>query len=160
MRILFVCLGNICRSPTAEGVMRHVVRAEGLEDRVEIDSAGTGGWHVGAPPDERATAAARRRDIALDGAARKFEAEDFDRFDLILAMDESNRRELLAQAPNDEARAKVRLLREFDPASEAEADLDVPDPYYGGEEGFDHVLDLVDAATHGLIDRLRAEGRV
>ncbi len=160
MRILFVCLGNICRSPTAEGVMRHVVRDEGLEDAIEIDSAGTGGWHVGAPPDERATAAARRRDIVLDGAARKFEPADFDRFDLILAMDESNRRELLAQAPDEEARSRVRMLREFDPGSDGAPDLDVPDPYYGGEEGFEHVLDLVHAATRGLLDRLRAQGRV
>jgi protein-tyrosine phosphatase len=160
MRILFVCLGNICRSPTAEGVMRHVVRDEGLEDAIEIDSAGTGGWHVGAPPDERATAAARRRDIVLDGAARKFEPADFDRFDLILAMDESNRRELLAQAPDEEARSRVRMLREFDPGSDGAPDLDVPDPYYGGEQGFEHVLDLVDAATRGLLDRLRAQGRV
>jgi protein-tyrosine phosphatase len=160
MRILFVCLGNICRSPTAEGVMRHVVREEGLEDAIEIDSAGTGGWHVGAPPDERATAAARRRQIALEGAARKFSPGDFDAFDLILAMDEENRRDLLALAPDDDARAKVRLLREFDPASAADADLDVPDPYYGGDDGFEHVLDLVDAATRGLVDRLRADGRV
>jgi protein-tyrosine phosphatase len=160
MRILFVCLGNICRSPTAEGVMRHVVREEGLEDAIEIDSAGTGGWHVGAPPDERATAAARKRSIELDGAARKFSPEDFHEFDLILAMDEENRRDLLALVPDDGARAKVRLLREFDPASEGAPDLDVPDPYYGGDEGFDHVLDLVDAATRGLVDRLRADGRV
>ena len=160
MKILFVCLGNICRSPTAEGVMRHVVREAGLEDRIEIDSAGTGGWHVGAPPDERATAAARRREIALEGAARKFTRADFDRFDLILAMDESNRRDLLAHAPDDAARAKVRLLREFDPASDGAPDLDVPDPYYGGEQGFEHVLDLVDAATRGLLGRLRAQGRV
>ena len=160
MRILFVCLGNICRSPTAEGVMRHVIREEELEDRIEIDSAGTGGWHVGAPPDERATAAARKRGVELDGAARKFAPDDFDSFDLVLAMDEENRRDLLALAPDDDARFKVRLLREFDPASDGAPDLDVPDPYYGGPEGFDHVLDLVDAATRGLIARLRADGRV
>jgi protein-tyrosine phosphatase len=160
MRILFVCLGNICRSPTAEGVMRHVVREEGLEDAIEIDSAGTGGWHVGAAPDERATAAASKRSIALEGAARKFSPDDFDDFDLILAMDEENRRDLLAIAPGDDARAKVRLLREFDPATDGSADLDVPDPYYGGDDGFEHVLDLVDAATRGLIDELRASGRV
>lgn len=159
-KILFVCLGNICRSPTAEGVMRHVVREEGLEDRVEIDSAGTGGWHVGAPPDERAAAAARRRSIVLEGAARKFSPRDFDEYDLILAMDSQNRRDLLALAPDDEARAKVRLLREFDPSGEGAPDLDVPDPYYGGEDGFEHVLDLVDAATRGLLDRLRADGRL
>ena len=160
MRILFVCLGNICRSPTAEGVMRHVLREEGLEDRIEVDSAGTGGWHVGAPPDERATAAARNRSIVLEGAARKFSPADFGEFDLILAMDEENRRDLLALAPGDEARAKVRMLREFDRASEGDRDLDVPDPYYGGDEGFEHVLDLVEAATRGLVEELRAAGRV
>lgn len=160
MRILFVCLGNICRSPTAEGVMRHVVREQGLEDSIEVDSAGTGGWHVGAPPDERATAAARKRSIALEGAARKFSPGDFDSYDLILAMDDENRRDLLALAPDYEARAKVRMLREFDPASDEHADLDVPDPYYGGEDGFEHVLDLVEAATRGLLDELRASGRV
>ena len=160
MRILFVCLGNICRSPTAEGVMRHVVREEGLEDAIEIDSAGTGGWHVGAAPDERATAAARRRQIMLEGAARKFSPDDFDSFDLILAMDADNARDMLALAPTEEAAGKVRLLREFDPAGDGSGDLDVPDPYYGGDDGFEHVLDLVDAATRGLVDRLRADGRV
>ena len=159
MRILFVCLGNICRSPTAEGVMRHVVREEGLEGSIEIDSAGTGGWHVGAPPDERATAAARKRSIVLEGAARRFAPGDFDTYDLILAMDEQNRRDLLALAPDDEGRRKVRLLREFDPNGEGTADLDVPDPYYGGDDGFERVLDLVESATRGLVDSLRAAGR-
>jgi protein-tyrosine phosphatase len=160
VRILFVCLGNICRSPTAEGVMRHVLREEGLEDRIEVDSAGTGGWHVGAPPDERATAAARKRSIVLEGEARKFTPVDFGEFDLILAMDEENRSDLLEIAPDDETRAKVRLLREFDPASDGSGDLDVPDPYYGGDEGFEHVIDLVEAATRGLVADLRASGRV
>jgi protein-tyrosine phosphatase len=160
VRILFVCLGNICRSPTAEGVMRHIVREQGLEDAIEIDSAGTGGWHVGSPPDERATEAARRRSIVLDGAGRRFAPDDFDSFDLILAMDADNARDMLALAPSEEAAAKVRLLREFDPASDGSGDLDVPDPYYGGPEGFDEVLDLVEAATRGLLDRLRADGRV
>jgi protein-tyrosine phosphatase len=160
VRILFVCLGNICRSPTAEGVMRHIVREQGLEDAIEIDSAGTGGWHVGSPPDERATAAARRRSIALAGAARQFSPDDFSRYDLILAMDAENARDLLALAPSEQAAAKVRLLREFDPASDGSGDLDVPDPYYGGPGGFDEVLDMVEAATHGLLDRLRADGRV
>jgi protein-tyrosine phosphatase len=160
MRILFVCMGNICRSPTAEGVMRRLVRDEGLDGQIEIDSAGTGSWHVGAPPDERATAAARRRQIELEGEARQFSAADFDRFDLILAMDASNQRELLSLAPDDAAREKVRLLREFDPEASGRGDLDVPDPYYGGEQGFEEVLDLVQAATRGLLDDLRASGRV
>jgi protein-tyrosine phosphatase len=153
-RILFVCLGNICRSPTAEGVMRRLVREQGREDEIEIDSAGTGGWHVGAPPDARATEAAARRGTALEGEARRFDPRDFDRYDLILAMDSENRRDLLALAPNDEARAKVRLLREFDPAARAADDLDVPDPYYGGDDGFERVLDLVEDATRGLLAEL------
>ena len=154
VRILFVCLGNICRSPTAEGVMRALVREQGLEELVEIDSAGTGGWHVGAAPDERATAAARRRGIALEGAARKVASEDFERFDLILAMDRENLAVLRSLAPDAQARGRVRMLREFDPAA-AGGDLDVPDPYYGGARGFDDVLDLVEAACRGLLEDIR-----
>ena len=152
MRILFVCMGNICRSPTAEGVMRRLLEDEGLD--IEIDSAGTGGWHAGEPPDERATLAARRRGVTLEGAARQVRSEDFRRFDLLIALDRSNLRELLARAPDEEAAEKVRLLREFDPA--AAGDLDVPDPYYGGDRGFETVLDLVEASCRGLIDELRA----
>jgi protein-tyrosine phosphatase len=136
--------------------MRHLVAEEGLEGQIEIDSAGTGGWHVGAPPDERATEAARRRGVALEGAARRFDPEDFDRFDLILAMDRENQRDLLAMAPDEEARAKVRLFREFDPRSSSGGDLDVPDPYYGGDDGFEEVLDLVDAAARGLLAEIKA----
>jgi protein-tyrosine phosphatase len=158
MRILFVCMGNICRSPTAEGVMRGLLRAEGLEQTVEIESAGTGGWHAGAPPDARAVAAARPRDIVIEGEARQVTAEDFERFDLLLAMDRDNERELLARAPDAEARVKVRLLREFDPASVAAGDLDVPDPYYGGPNGFDRVLDQVQAACRGLLDEVHSAG--
>jgi protein-tyrosine phosphatase len=160
VRILFVCLGNICRSPTAEGVMKHVLHEEGLDDRIEVDSAGTGGYHIGKPPDERATEAASKRSIVLEGAARQFGPDDFDSADLILAMDEENRRDLLDIAPDDEARAKVRMLREFDPSSVESGDLDVPDPYYGCEQGFEHVLDLVEAATRGLVDELRSSGQV
>jgi protein-tyrosine phosphatase len=158
MRILFVCMGNICRSPTAEGVMRRLLEEEGLADRVEIESAGTGGWHVGQPPDARATLAARRRGVTLDGAARQVRPCDFRDFDLVIAMDRSNLRELLALAPDEDAAEKVRLLREFDPASSG--DLDVPDPFYGGDRGFETVLDLVEAACRGLLDELRAADRV
>ena len=154
MRILFVCLGNICRSPTAEGVVRRRVLERGLAD-VSLDSAGTGGWHVGAPPDPRSTAAAAARGVALEGAARQLSPADFARFDLLLAMDAENERALRRLAPGDAARAKVRRLREFDPVSAAAGDLDVPDPYYGGEGGFDHVLDLVEEASEGLLDDIR-----
>jgi protein-tyrosine phosphatase len=156
MRILFVCMGNICRSPTAEGVMRALVRDEGLDGAIELDSAGTGGWHAGEPPDERAVHAALQRDIVLDGAARQVTAADFERFDLVLAMDRENERDLVALAPDDEARAKVHLLREFDPEAVAVGDLDVPDPYFGGPRGFERVLDVVTAACRGLLAEVRA----
>src|SRR5207237_1378222 len=116
-RLLFVCLGNICRSPTAEGVMRSLVAQAGLSRSVELDSAGTGGWHVGSAPDERASAAASERGIALEGRARQVRAEDFLEFDLLVAMDRANLRELQALARDEEQRRRVRLLREFDPAS-------------------------------------------
>jgi protein-tyrosine phosphatase len=153
--VLFVCLGNICRSPTAEGVMRALVNEAGLQERIELDSAGTGGWHVGESPDARATEAAGRRGIVLEGAARKVRPRDFEEFDLILAMDSSNLRDLQRIAPDEQAREKVRLLREWDPT--ADGDLDVPDPYYGGPGGFDEVLDLVQAACAALLKQLREE---
>jgi protein-tyrosine phosphatase len=163
VRLLFVCLGNICRSPTAEGVMRALVAREGMEGAVQIDSAGTGAWHVGSAPDQRASEAARARGIELGGTARQVRPEDFFDFDLLLAMDGENMRELRQQAPGEAERAKVRLLREFDPASEMAGDadgvggdLDVPDPYYGGPGGFDEVFDLVQAACAGLLEQIRA----
>ena len=158
VRLLFVCLGNICRSPTAEGVMRAVAAEEGMSERVELDSAGTGSWHVGSAPDQRATAAAQGRGVTLAGEARQVTARDLDEFDLILAMDRANLRDLRAMAGPEEAE-KVRLLREFDPASAGTEDLDVPDPYYGAEGGFEEVFDLVDAACRGLLEEIRA-GRV
>jgi protein-tyrosine phosphatase len=160
MRLLFVCMGNICRSPTAEAVMRDLLAREGLNGAVEIDSAGTGGWHVGEPPDARATAAACARGIVMEGSARQITGADFEAYDLLLAADHQNAADLRAAAPDEAAAAKVRLLREFDRASAAAGDLEVPDPYYGGAGGFDHVLDLVEAACRGLLDTLRAEGRV
>ncbi len=153
-------MGNICRSPTAEGVMRRLLDDAGLADRVHVESAGTGGWHAGEPPDERATIAARRRGITLAGAAQQVRAADFRDFDLLVAMDRANLRELLAQVPDEDAADKVRLLREFDPASSGAPDLDVPDPYYGGDRGFETVLDMVEAACRGLLDELRAADRV
>lgn len=155
VKLLFVCLGNICRSPTAEGVMRHLVEQAGLADGFDLDSAGTGSWHIGDSPDGRSTAAAAARGITLDGRARSVDGGDFEHYDLILAMDAYNLRDLQAIAPTDEAEAKVRMLRAFDPISTPD-DYDVPDPYYGGPDGFDHVIDLVEAACRGLLDEVLA----
>jgi protein-tyrosine phosphatase len=162
VRILFVCLGNICRSPTAEAVMRGLVRKASLEQVIEVQSAGTGSWHVGEPPDERAVQAARRRGITVDGAARQVREQDFYEFDLIVAMDRSNMHALHALAPRP-ARAELRLLREFERAARADrragatgngSELDVPDPYHGGPAGFERVLDLVEQCCAGLLDAI------
>jgi protein-tyrosine phosphatase len=158
VRLLFVCMGNICRSPTAEAVMRGLIAQEGLQDQIVIDSAGTGSWHVGHPPDRRSTAAAKARGIVMEGAARQVTVADFEDYDLLLAADADNVGVLRALAPDDAAAAKIHLLREYDPT--ADGDLAVPDPYYGGPDGFEHVIDLIDAACRGLLATLRAEGRV
>lgn len=141
-RLLFVCLGNICRSPTAEAVMRRLVVERDLEDQVEVDSAGTGGWHAGAGPDPRSCEAASRRGLTLTGAARQVVPSDFEQFDLLLAADRQNVRDLLRVAPPG-TEHKVRLL----------ADRDVPDPYFG-TDGFDAVLDLVEDACVRFLDEL------
>ena len=135
--------------------MRHLLREEGLEDEIVVDSAGTGAWHAGNPPDRRATAAARARGVVLEGAARQVRPSDFEDYDLLLVADRENLADLRAIAPDDAARAKVRLLREFDPASDGAPDLDVPDPYFGGPDGFEDVLDLVEAACRGLLAEIR-----
>jgi protein-tyrosine phosphatase len=154
MRICFVCLGNICRSPTAEGVFRHLVARAGLEDAFEIDSAGTAGYHAGERPDRRSAAAARARGFELGGRARRFEIGDFERFDYVVAMDRSNRADLLALAPDPGAASKVVLLRDFETPSR---DADVPDPYYGGEDGFDRVLDICEQACTALLAHVQAQ---
>jgi protein-tyrosine phosphatase len=151
VRILFVCLGNICRSPTAEGVMRGLLAESGLERELEVESAGTGGWHVGAAPDERATDAAARRGIELTGSARQVDPADFERFDLLIAMDRSNRDRLLELAPTPAHRERVRLLREFGDGVED----DVPDPYYGGADGFEEVLEIVERCCAALLETVR-----
>jgi protein-tyrosine phosphatase len=152
MRLLFVCLGNICRSPTAEGVMRHLLVEEGLVDAVELDSAGTGDWHVGHAPDHRSAGVAAGRGIELTGQARQVAPDDFESYDLILAMDRSNHDDLLALAPDEQTRERIRLLREYDPEAVAAGALEVPDPYYGGDGGFEDVLDLVTRACKGLLE--------
>lgn len=150
IRVCFVCLGNICRSPQAEGIFRELVVTASLTDRFHIDSAGTGGWHAGELPDARTRATSARRGVPLTHRARQFTVADFERFDHILAMDRRNLADLHALAPTDDARRKVRLLRDHDPAGSG----DVPDPYYGGHDGFDHVFDLCEAACRGLLAEL------
>ena len=149
-------MGNICRSPTAEGTMRRMLLEAGLDSRVEVDSAGTGAWHVGDSADPRARAAARRRGVDLNGIARRVTREDLDGFDLVLAADAENERDLFRLVGEDpERRAKVRRLREFDPESVKAGDLNIPDPYYGGADGFDDVLDIVDGACRGLLAEIQ-----
>ena len=151
VKILFVCLGNICRSPTAEAVMRGVVARAAPELLVMLDSAGTANYHPGSPPDRRSQAVARRRDYDLSGLrARQVCAEDFATFDLILAMDRNNLRELLRMAPAG-ARGKIQLFLDYAPEQPLR---EVPDPYYGGPDGFAEVLDLIEVASRGLLRRL------
>jgi protein-tyrosine phosphatase len=150
--VCFVCLGNICRSPTAEAVMRHVVRQAGLDGRIHVDSAGTGDWHVGEAPDERAQRAGLRRGYDLAPLrGRQIGAVDFERFDLVVAMDDANVTALRNVAP-PAARDKIRLLMEFAPQLETRV---VADPYFGGEAGFETVLDQCEAACEGLLAALR-----
>ena len=153
-KILFVCLGNICRSPSAENIMNHLVARSGLSDRLICDSAGTAGYHVGASPDRRMQAAALKRGLKMTGAARQFVRQDFENFDLILAMDRDNYRDILSLDRDGVYRDKVQLMcgycSRFD-------DLEVPDPYYGGDDGFDYVIDLLFDACEGLLDSLVRE---
>jgi protein-tyrosine phosphatase len=154
VRILFVCLGNICRSPTAEGVFRVLAEREAPELEVWIDSAGTADYHVGSPPDARAQEAARRRGYDLSAQrARTVVAADFERFEYILAMDRQNLEVLTRRAPGH-VRERVRLFLEFAPETD---ELDVPDPYYGGPNGFEQVLDLIESASRGLLKHLREQ---
>ena len=147
-----MCMGNICRSPTAEGVFRHHVSEAGLDAEIRTDSAGTHAYHSGEPADRRAHAAAMRRGFSLEGIrARKVTDDDFELFDYILAMDEDNLMTLQERAP-DVQRSKVRLFLEF---AESRHENEVPDPYYGGSAGFERVLDLVEDASQGLLETLR-----
>lgn len=159
IRVCFVCLGNICRSPTADGIMHHLVAKAGLDGAVAVDSSGTGGWHVGEAADARARAVARKRGYPLTSRARKFVPGDFDRFDYILAMDRNNLRDILAQARSDADRARVHLFRNFDPEVDARRDgpADVPDPYYGGDDGFDRVFDMCERTCAALLAHIRSE---
>lgn len=152
MNVLFVCLGNICRSPSAEGVFRQVLEREGLLEQISVDSCGIGDWHVGKAPDPRAQAAARRRGITIGALrARQLAPDDFDRFDYVLAMDHDNLRAIRAMQPSDYPGHAGLLL-----AFAGHGDAEVPDPYYGGEQGFEEVLDLIESASHGLLEHIRS----
>ncbi|HEY5957785.1 MAG TPA: low molecular weight protein-tyrosine-phosphatase [Polyangiaceae bacterium] len=154
LRVCFVCLGNICRSPTAEAVFVKFVHEAGLLEQFDIDSAGTAGYHAGELADSRSRAAAKRRGYAITHRARQFQRSDFAQFDLVCAMDNDNLQALELLAPNDTARSKVRLLRSFDP--EAPKGAEVPDPYYGGERGFDDVIEICERACRGLLEQAKA----
>ena len=149
--IIFVCMGNICRSPAAEGVCLAELGKRGLRGQVLVDSAGTTAYHCGEPADVRMSEAAARRGYHLTSRARRFETSDFERFDLIIAMDRQNRRDLLSQAKGSEQCGRVHMLSEFLPSG---GPVDCPDPYYGGASGFDEVLDMIETAMPAVLDQL------
>ncbi len=151
-RICFVCLGNIVRSPLAENMFRYLAEQAGVTEHYEVDSAGTGSWHVGESPDPRMRQVAARRGFKYDGRARQFRPSDFQVFDLIIAMDTENRASLRRLARNPVEEAKIHLLREFDPQGASNAP--VPDPYYGGIDGFENVYEIVERSCQGLLDTL------
>lgn len=153
-RVLFVCMGNICRSPAAEGVFRKVVADRGLHDRITIDSAGTIGYHSGSPADSRMRRAAIQRGYRLDGLSRQFTEDDFDRFDLIVAMDRDNLDDIKSLDPVGAHLHKVKLLSEFLPPV---SPSDVPDPYYGGEQGFEIVLNMIERACEPMLEQLLSD---
>jgi protein-tyrosine phosphatase len=165
-RICFVCTGNICRSPMAAAVFRRYLEKAGLSERVEVDSAGTGDWHLGEEADHRTIAALRARGYGVEHLARRFEAEWFRSRDLVIALDEGHLRALRLLAPDPATEDRVRLLRSFDPAvaggsadrpASGGTDLDVPDPYYGSAADFERCLELIEAACLGLLDHVSAE---
>ena len=147
-KLLFVCLGNICRSPSAENIMNHLIHEAGLEREIQCDSAGTSGYHIGEPPDRRMNQAAMAKGIKLVGSSRRFESADFEEFDLILAMDRANYRDLVRQDSQGKYRDKVKMMCDY--CSDF-TDKEVPDPYYGGKKGFELVLSLIEEASDGLI---------
>ncbi len=149
--LLFVCLGNICRSPLAEGIFLHLAQQRGVADRFSVDSAGTGGWHIGKGPDPRSVAVARKHGVALPSRARQVRGDETEHWNLVLAMDTQNRIDLLDLGFDA---SKVRVIRVFDPTADAE---DVPDPYYGGDDGFEHVYAMLLAACNGLLEHLTRE---
>ncbi len=152
--LLFVCLGNICRSPCAESVMLHLIDRAGLSEQVHIDSAGTGDWHIGKHSDDRMRKHAKRRGYSLDSLARQVSPLDFQRFDMILVMDQQNLRDIASFAPDEAAMKKVQLFCDF---AKDRSERQVPDPYYDGEEGFEQVLDIVENGSQYLLEHIKAK---
>ncbi len=150
-KLLFVCLGNICRSPAAENIMNHQIQERNLGDRIVCDSAGTSSYHIGSPPDNRMVSTAKKRGMEFTGQARQFTASDFENFDLILAMDRDNYWDILSLDPHSQYRDKVKMMCDFCRNHNVK---EVPDPYYGGPEGFNHVIDLLMDACDGLLESL------
>ncbi|AFY79197.1 MAG: low molecular weight phosphotyrosine protein phosphatase [Hydrococcus sp. C42_A2020_068] len=150
-RLLFVCLGNICRSPAAENIMNYLIERAGLSEEIICDSAGTSSYHIGSPPDRRMAEAAALRGISMKGKARQFQIADFEKFDLILAMDRENYWDILALDPQKQHSDKVKLICEFATRHQAK---EVPDPYYGGREGFEKVFNLLLDACEGLLNHV------
>ena len=148
-KLLFVCLGNICRSPSAENIMNHLIQSAGLSAKITCDSAGTSGYHVGAIPDRRMNAAALKRELDLTGQSRQLKPSDLQKFDLILAMDRENYHDILYLDREGKYEAKVQMICDF---ATNKPDKEVPDPYYGGQDGFDYVIDLLFDACSGLLD--------
>lgn len=153
--VLFVCLGNICRSPLAEGVFRHVVAEAGLADHFELDSAGTSDYHIGSSPDPRTVAVARRRGVPVEHAARQVGPDDLHRFDYVVVMDEANFSKVRRLAERARPDAEILMLRDFDP--EADGAREIPDPYFGGPSGFEEVHDMIERASRALLAHLRQE---
>ncbi len=152
--LLFVCLGNICRSPLAEAIFEHQIRINGLQGQFLSESCGTANYHVGSPPDHRTLKNAAKNGVIIQHSGRQFHRNDFTRFDLILPMDKSNRMDLIRLPGAENYHTKIKLMRTFDPLY---PDADVPDPYYGGEEDFQEVFEILDRSTRTLIDYLRKE---
>ncbi|MBE9064809.1 low molecular weight protein-tyrosine-phosphatase [cf. Phormidesmis sp. LEGE 11477] len=152
-KLLFVCLGNICRSPSAENIMNHLIAQRALGDKIVCDSAGTSSYHVGSSPDRRMNAAAQRQGVTLVGQSRQLTAADLETFDLVLAMDQSNYQDILSLDRSHRYTRKIKLMCDY---CRRHSDKEVPDPYYGGEAGFDYVIDLLIDACEGLLAEIKA----
>ena len=155
-KILFVCLGNICRSPIAEGIFAHLCKERNLDGRYQADSAGTGDWHVGERPDPRSIAVAHKHGVQLPSIGRQVKPMDFREYDMLVAMDHSNQRDLISQCPSS-LRSKIHLMRDYGLVNDK--GLDVPEPYYGGADGFDEVYAILRRSCIGLLDTLESETR-